>query len=119
MSIKGNKGQLTLDIGATGVDTPIIDFDNRVDITRCSIHNQGSADVEVWLYASPDATSASGKRVAVTWLATDDVFSSRQIEEVLQGYPSTENIIAVVQTAGIGAGDVNVKITYTEYSGGS
>ena len=119
MSIKGNKGQATLDLGATGADTVVIDFDNRVDITRCSLHNQGSIDAEVWFYASPDLTSASGKRVAVSWLATDDVLSSRQITELLQGYSNNEQVIAVVQTGGIGAGDVNIKITYTEYSGGS
>lgn len=119
MSIKGNIGQESLDLAATGADTVVINFDTRVAITDCSLHNQGSIDAEVWFFSSPDLTSASGKRVAVSFLASNDVLSSRQIDEIRQGYEPTENIIAVVQTAAVSAGDVNIKITYTEYTGDS
>lgn len=119
MSIKGNIGQDTRDLGASLADTTIINFANRVAITEFSLHNLGSIDAEVWFFASPDLTSASGKRVAVTFLATDDIRSSYQVTELLQGYEPGENIIAVVQTAAVSIGDVNIKLTYTEYTGDS
>ena len=119
MSITGDLGQDTLDLRASGQDTVVIGFTSRVAIYDVSLHNQGSVDVETWFYASPDFTSASGKRVAVTFLATNDVRSSYQIPELRQGYSANENIIAVIKTPGIAEGDVNIKLTYTEYTGSS
>lgn len=117
MSIKGNIGQVTTDIAAVSIDSVVLDFDNRVAVSALSIHNTTTTDREVWFYASPNLTSASGKRVARHTLAGG---ASEDVGEIIgQGYDPNENVIAVVQTAGAVSGDLNHKLTYIEYTGGS
>jgi len=116
MSIKGNIGQALVDLAAFGNDTVILDFTNRVAVSALSIHNTTAADREIHFFESTDQTSANGERIAVHTLAGG---ASEDVGEIIgQGYSSTQNIIAVVQTVGA-AGDVNAKLTYIQYAGGS
>lgn len=117
MAIVGNVGVLTTDIGAVGIDTVVFDFTNRIAVSAFSIHNTLTANRTVSVYASPNLTSASGKRVAVYNFGPDDSFD---INEVIgQGYAAQENVIVVQDTAGGVLGDLNFKLTYTNYTGGS
>ncbi len=116
MSIIGNVGILTADINAEGVDTVVFDFTNRIAVSAFSIHNTLEFSRKVSVYASTDLTSANGKRVAVYEFSPDESFD---INEVIgQGYDE-ENIIVVQDTSGGAAGDLNFKLTYTNYTGGS
>jgi hypothetical protein len=116
MAIKGNIGQATLDIGAVSIDTAVINFANRVAITAASLHNTTASNRAVTLYASPDTTSASGKKIADYTLAAN---RSEDISEIIgQGYEG-ENVIAVASTGGAVAGDLNIKVTYIQYTGDS
>jgi len=116
MSIKGNIGQALIDLAAFGDDTTVLAFNDRVAVSALSIHNTTAADREIYFYESTDQTSANGERIAVHTLAGG---ASEDVGEIIgQGYASTQNIVAVVQTVGA-AGDVNVKLTYIQYTGGS
>jgi len=117
MSIIGNVGILTMDVGAVGVNTVVFDFTNRIAVSAFSIHNTQALNRQVSIYASPDLTSSAGKRVAVYEFGPDESFD---INEVIgQGYPASENVIVVQDTAGGVSGDLNLKLTYTNYTGGS
>ena len=74
MSIIGNVGILTTDIGAVGADTVVFDFTNRIAVSAFSIHNTLGFNRKVSIYASPDLTSAAGKRVAVYEFGPDEPF---------------------------------------------
>jgi hypothetical protein len=116
MATNGNVGQATLDIGAVSADTAVVNFSNRVAITAASLHNTTASDRAVTFYASPDTTSAAGKEIGVYTLAAN---RSEDVSEIIgQGYEN-ENIIAVVSTGGAVSGDLNIKITYISYTGGS
>ena len=116
MSIKGNIGQAVLDLAVFSNDTVVLDFNDRVAVSALSIHNTSAADREIFFFESPDQTSANGKRVAIHTLAGG---ASEDVDEIIgQGYSSAQNIIAVVQTVGA-LGDVNAKLTYIQYTGGS
>jgi hypothetical protein len=117
MAIVGNVGVLTADISAAGVDTVVFDFNNRIAVSAFSIHNTLEFTRQVSIYASTDVTSASGKRVARYTLSPNESFD---INEVIgQGYELEENIIAVQDTVDGLEGDLNFKLTYTNYTGGS
>ena len=117
MTIKGNIGNLVIDLDAVSTDTTIFDFDNRIAVTAFSLHNTEASDREVFFFESPDTTSGSGKRIASHVLGAGE---SIDVGEIIgQGYESNMNIIAVQQTAGAASGDLNVKFTYTSYTGGS
>ena len=116
MSIKGNVGQALVDLAAFGNDTVILDFADRVAVSALSIHNTTAASREIYFFESTDQTSANGERIAVHTLAGE---ASVDVGEIIgQGYSSTQNIIAVVQTTGA-LGDVNAKLSYTQYTGTS
>jgi hypothetical protein len=117
MSLKGNIGLAVADLAAVSVDTVLLDLTTRVAVTGLSIHNTLTADRLVYLYESPDATSASGKRIAAYTVAGAEAVDVNEI--IGQGYESTMNIIAVQQTAGAAAGDLNAKLTYLNYTGTS
>lgn len=117
MAIKGNVPQGVIDLAAVSVDTVLFDNTERTAISAISIHNINAASREVFIYISPNLTSASGKIVAVYNLSPDE---SADINELLgQGLSSTEQIIGVQQTAGAVSGDLNCKLTFTQYSGSS
>jgi hypothetical protein len=117
MSIKGNLGQAVLDIGAVGVDTVLLDFDNRVAVTALSLYNTTGANADIEVYYSPDTTSASGKLIASQSIAAGEAWLPTEV--IGQGFPVNENVIVVDTTGGAVAGNVNAKMTYINYTGSS
>ena len=117
MSIKGNLGQAVLDINASGVDTTVLDYSNRTAVSALSFYNTTGANADIEIYYSPNTTSASGTLIATNAIAANT--SWLPIEVIGQGFTSSENIIVVNTTGGAGAGDVNAKLTYINYTGSS
>lgn len=113
MSIKGNIGQGVVDLDTT--DIVVLNFSSRVAVTSLSIYNGAGAARVVDFYESPNLTSASGKKIATHSL---DSAASADVDEIIgQGYSSSQNIIAVVDTGSLG--DINAKLTYIQYTGSS
>ena len=118
MTIKSNISDPVTDLGAQSADTVLFDKTARTLITAFILHNlvEGE-DREVFIYISPNSTSASGTRVEVLTLAPDE---EMDVNSMLgQGLTGDEQVIAVQQTTGALLGEVVSKITYTEYTGGS
>lgn len=113
MAIKGNIGQPALDLAVA--DTVVLDFSDRVAVTALSLFNKSGASRVVKVYESPDLTSAAGKQIAIYTMAT---MTSVDIAEAIgQGYAATQNIVTTVDTGS--TGDVNVKLSYIQYTGNS
>lgn len=117
MAIRANIGLATTDLAAVSTDTVVFNQASRCSITGASLHNTLSAgDREVFFYESPNLTSASGKRIGVYTVAPG---ARTDVSSIIgQGYNSDQNIIAVQQTGASALGDLNIKISYIEYTGG-
>ena len=114
MAIFGNIGIDTVDVGTS--DTTILEVGatdyQRVAVSAFNLHNDGILDITVEIFISPDATSASGHRVARIPLS---IGSSEDVNELIgQGYDSGKYIIAKASTTGI-----NASLSYTGYTEGS
>jgi hypothetical protein len=118
MAIRGNLSTGVQPLGATDADVVVhVDMVNRTAITAFVIHNNDGNNLTVEIYESTNDTSASGERVAEYALASDE--SVDIIECLGQGYPAGIRVICKITTAAVSAGDMNARVTYTEYSGGS
>ena len=117
MSIQGNIGQNVLDLNASGVDTVLLDFNERVAVSQLSLFNVSGSNATITIYVSPDLTSASGKLVATEIIPSQESWGPKEI--IGQGYGPEENLIVVNTTVGALIGDVNAKLTYIEYTGSS
>lgn len=117
MAIYSNKTEGVQDLAASSADKVLHNQANRTAITGFSIFNESGANAAVDIYESPDNTSASGTKRATYTIADDE--SVDIIEFIGQGMKADIRIIAVVTTGGLVAGDLNSKITYTEYTGSS
>lgn len=115
MAIKGNVGLGVVDIGVT--DTTLLNPSapvERVSVGAFSVHNDGSAggNVTVEIFISPNATSASGKRVAYYVIRDNE---SVDINELIgEGLADTQFLIAKADVTG-----ANAHVTVTEYDSGS
>lgn len=121
MAIKGNISVGVQDLAASAADKVIHNISTRTAITAASLHNKTVGAVAITIYESPNGTSASGKEVAkITLAASGTAGDSKDITEIIgQGYAATTTLVAVVTTVAISAGDVNAKLTYTQYTGAS
>lgn len=119
MAIQGNIGVAITGLAATNTDTAIIATGaNRIAVTGFSIFNTtASTSVVVDIYESPNATSASGKKVASYNIPGNS--SIDVVECIGQGYATTTQIVAKITTSAISLNDLNAKLSYTLYTAGS
>lgn len=111
MAIFGNLPQNPIDVGTS--DTTIINVGGtiytRIAISALSLHNTTGASITVELYHSPDATSASGERVANVSVPAN---SSEDVNSLIgQAVNNTRFIVAVGDAAGC-----NALMSYTGYT---
>lgn len=108
-------------LGASTDDTVVHNQTNRTAISAFNIYNSTANNVELTVYDSPDDTSASGEERANFTIGpkgfADDALDVNEV--IGQGYAANTRIIVVVNTAGIVAGDLTTKLTYTVYTGNS
>ena len=114
MAIFGNLGIDTVDVSTS--DTTILNVSatqyERVAVSAFSLHNDGVVDISVEVFISPDATSASGDRVARIAISAG---GSADVNELIgQGYDDTKYIVAKANVVG-----VNASLSYTGYTEGS
>lgn len=118
MAIKSNISPAPIALAAASTDTTLLAAvtGSRFGITGMSIFNTTASTVlTVDFYDSSNTTSASGTKIASY---TIDGNSSIDVVELIgQGLLATRNIIGRVTTGGATLGQLNCKITYTQYSG--
>ena len=117
MAIQGNLSAGVQELAASNGDKSLHNIAFRTAITGFSLFNTTAVNVVVEIYESPNGTSASGEQVAQYTMAPDS--SVDVVECIGQGYAASIQIIAKITTAGINAGDVTGKVTYTRYTGAS
>ena len=114
MAIRSNVGLEVITVSTS--DTVLLepaDPVERVSVTAFSLHNTSTTtNITVTIWESPDATSASGERVAIYRIAPGGSVSV--IEVIGQGYEQGRNLVAQASAAG-----VNRVATVTQYDGGS
>ena len=124
MAIKGNVSAGVLNLGITDADVSVLNSGaspSRVAVTAFSLFNTSAIAVTVNVYESPDATSAAGKLVATYVLAATGTAgcSADVVECIGQGYASVTQLVCKIPTLAVAAGDVNAKVTATQYTAGS
>ena len=121
MAVFSNQSVAPIDLAASATDTVLIAAvatTSRLAINAFSLFNTtASTTITVDLYQSPDATSASGKKIAT--YTFDGSTSVQVIELIGQGLSAGQNIIGRVTTGAIVLGDVNCKRTTTLYTANS
>lgn len=109
------------ELGASAADVVVHNKTTRTVISAFSIFNTTANNVDLSVYDSPDDTSASGEEIANFTMgpkgAADDELDVNAA--IGQGYAANQRCIVVINTAGIAAGGLNTKLTYTEYTGNS
>jgi hypothetical protein len=121
MAIKSNVSSAPIDLAAVSTDTTLVAAvlaPARLAITGLSIFNTtASTQLAVDIFESPDTTSAAGKKIASYTL--DGNTSIDVVELIGQGLSSGRNIIGRQTTSGATSGQLNAKITVTQYTAGS
>jgi hypothetical protein len=118
MAIRSNISPAPIALAAASTDTTLLAavVGSRFAITGMSIFNTtASTSLTVDFYDSSNTTSASGTKIASYTL--DGNSSIDVVELIGQGVLATRNIIGRVTTGGATLGDLNCKMTYTQYSG--
>lgn len=89
---------------------------NRSSVTAATLYNTTGGNLDVSIYESANDTSASGELLDTLTVPANDSLNIAAI--IGQGFASGQRIIAV---AGAGAvlGDINAKLTLTQYTAGS
>lgn len=116
MAILGNLTSGAQDLNAVSVDTVLHSISNRTAVVAFSIFNTQASERTIDIYESPDDTSASGTRISTYTMQEGD---SAIVIESIGGFSAGSRIIGVQTTGGASSGDLNAKITYTEYTDGS
>ena len=117
MTIRGNLSVGVQELGATDADVSVHNNANRTAVTGFSVFNNSGINAAFEVFESPDGTSASGEIVASYILADQE--SCDVIECIGQGYSAGAQLVVVVTTATISAGELNAKLTFTVYTGAS
>ncbi len=114
MSIKTNNTSGVITSGAASTDFTVLNniSTGRWAVTIINIHANTAAGDTVELFVSPNATSASGKRIDKVVLAADETKSSLFTTVVLS---PNEQLIG----RPIGATLLNLEAIYTAYDGSS
>lgn len=121
MAIKSNVSVAPIDLAAASTDTTLVASVSgtaRQAVTAFSIFNTtASTALVVDIYESPNTTSASGKKIASYDIPGNS--SIAVVEVIGQGLSAGQNIIGRVTTGGATLGQLNAKITTTQYNAGS
>jgi hypothetical protein len=121
MAVRVNLTDGVQQLGASSADVSLHNKTVRTAINAFNLRNTLATNVQVSIYDSPDATSAAGEKIAQLTLgpagSLDETLDV--VEAIGQAYAATIQIVAVVDTAGVLAGEVTGKITYTQYTGDS
>lgn len=118
MAIRSFISPAPIALAAAATDTTLLAAvtGSRFGITGMSIFNTTASTVlAVDFYDSSNTTSASGTKIASYIL--DGNTSVDVVELIGQGVAATRNIIGRVTTGGATLGQLNCKISYTQYSG--
>lgn len=114
MAIRGNIGVSAQEIINPG-DTHLVNITGsveRIAITAASLYNNSGAAVQVNLFESPDATTASGTKIDQISVPANGTISVGSL--LGQGYSAAQNIVATAAAA-----NVFFSYTRTEYDDGS
>jgi hypothetical protein len=118
MAIRSNISPAPIALAAVSTDTTLLAAvtGSRFGITGMSIFNTtASTDLTVDIYDSSNTTSASGTKIASYIVGGNS--SIDVVELIGQGVAATRNIIGRQTTSGATSGQLNCKISYTQYSG--
>jgi hypothetical protein len=118
MAIRSNISPAPIALAAVSTDTTLLAAvtGSRFGITGMSIFNTtASTDLTVDIYDSSNTTSASGTKIASYIVGGNS--SIDVVELIGQGVAATRNIIGRQTTVGATSGQLNCKISYTQYSG--
>ena len=118
MGIKSNLSIGPVPLAASSTDTPIhAPGAFRTAVTAATLTNNAAINVAVGIYESPNATSASGELLETVTMGPGE---EKDIASIIgQGFEASQQIVALVTTAGVNLGDVISKLTYTQYTGDS
>ena len=112
MAIRGRVGIPALAVG-TG-DTTLVDISSlsvdRVAVAAMNFNNTTGASIDITIWESPDATSASGTQIDSFPVPAN---LSEQSAVIGQGYDNTKFLVAQASAVG-----VNASTTLTDYDGG-
>lgn len=121
MAILSNVSSAPIDLAAVSTDTTLVaevGAGSRQAITGFSIFNTTASTVlSVDIYESPDGTSAAGKKIAS--YAIPGNTSQDVVELIGQGISTGQNIIGRQTTSGATSGQLNAKISTTQYNANS
>ncbi len=119
MTIQSNVSSAPINLNAS-TDTTLIASvvsPSRQAVTGFSVFNVAAASRIIDIYESPDTTSAAGKKIASYNIPANG--SADVVEMIGQGLSAGQNIIGKQTTGGASLGDLNAKITLTQYTAGS
>lgn len=116
MAIRTGISPAPIALAAVSTDTTLLAAitGSRLQVTALSLYNNAASPRTVGIYDSSNTTSASGTLIATY---TIDAGASVDVVEMIgQGLAATRNLIGRQTTGGALLGDVNAKITYTNFS---
>lgn len=121
MAVRVNLTDGVQQLGASSADVVLHNQAVRTAINAFNLRNTLAVNVQVSIYDSPDDTSASGEKIAQLTMGPAGTLDETLdvIEAIGQAYTANIRIVGVIDTAGVSAGEVTAKITYTEYTGDS
>ena len=121
MAIQSNISSAPIPLVATASgDTTLVasvTTPSRQAVTAFSVFNTTANARAFDVYESPNTTSASGKKIASYIVPGNS--STDVVEMIGQGLSTGQNVIGVQTTGGAALGDLNAKITTTQYTAGS
>lgn len=117
MAIQVGLGAGPQPLAASGAVTDLHNMENRSQITRGVLQNTASSDAQVSIVVSVDNTVLGGEEI---WKRTVPAGDSLLITSLIgAGIPADYHVLAVINTAGIGSGEVIADLTYTLFTGDS